>query len=1364
MKEKRLLHLRTNETSIIMNSHILKVRALLVWIFTFAMFPAFSYNMRQSSNIDGLSNSAILSLCRDDNGFLWIGTCDGVNIADGTSINPFTSIFPGQTISGNIIEKIVNGGNGIMWVLTNHGLDLVDTNARTVSTYSRFNGQESVCVNENGIMFIIDENSQLLQHDKKNDSGFSVVGKIDIPFEKIKKFVIRGNSLWIISDNGIHTCKVTTSKDGIKATDGKTTITDKYPVRFAKVQDKQIFIIDNEGFICEIMPDGKSKKITDISEELSKRGKISDIVKDNQGNFFISFSTDGVLWVGLDETGQFQAADLGLQVGVFCLEQSPDQDVIWIGSDCQGVYTYWDDSYSIRSFDFNAFNNKISHPIRAIHLDKYKNLWLGTKGDGLLKITDFNEYYPPSSIGNGNLFTSSNSGLLHNSVFAFSNSSRPILWIATEEGLNYYNYNDGKLHKADINPNMKYVHGVLETNDSTLWLCTLGQGVAKIKISGDREHPRLSDVKKYALDNGAFSSNQFFSIVTDDKGNLYFCNRGQGMFEIKNDKLTSIPLKNDFGTNGVKDIFDALKTGDTFWLGTGSGVVKSSPGNEKRFAGSEYGFTNNTIHEIISASDGKIWVTTNNGIVSINPETYESLTYGKNYGINVTEFSDGASFKTDNTLILGGINGIVTVIKHKTYTAPEEPFVPRLSLLKLKISGEEVPLNDHLETSGKKNTLIFEPEQNHFSLTLVAPDFINGENYTYYYTLDGDEWISNGASPTITFNHMNHGTYNLNVKYVNRATGIESDPYLVKLIVKAPWYLTGFAKFIYLLIILGIAAVILMSYLRRQKEKQEKQMLHLEQAHKEEVYEEKLRFFTNITHEFCTPLTLIYGPCERIMEYIGSDDYIKRYVGLIQTNAKRLNNLIQELIDFRRIETGHKSIKVRKVGVSELCTETYDSFSELAERNSINYINDIKPDIVWNSDYSCLKKILNNLISNAFKYTNPGGTIKIGVEETDGRLHISVYNTGKGIREEDKKRIFNRYTVLDNVEQNAIKGISSRNGLGMAICHSMVDMLHGKISIDSEVGKFAEFIVVLPQLTVTESIESQSTATDYKDDHDSSCTDNTESTEEKHTPAKQINEGARILVVDDNKEILTLLRDSLTQYNVVTAENADEGIVILKETPPDLIISDIMMPGTDGTEFARQVKGNKHTMHIPLVLLSAKTSNDEKIKGIEAGADAYIGKPFSVSYLKAIVKRLLENREYLKEYYNSSASTFEFSGGKLMHREEKDFLTKVTDFIDAHIDDNDLSAEQIALHLKTGSRNLYRKFKEVGEVSPNDFIKNHRIHYAAKLLLTTSLTVQEIIYRCGFTNRSHFYKEFSKRYNTTPKEYRSANQSKDADL
>lgn len=1347
---------------LIKNFHHKKFVLTLALIFALAIQPVFSYNMRQSSNIDGLSNSAILSLCRDDNGFLWIGTCDGVNIADGTSINPFSSIFPGQPLSGNIIEAIFNGGNGIMCVLTNHGLDIVDCNKRTVSTFPQFGGQELMCVNEAGTLFLLAEDSGVFYHDPKTSSNFVKAGKIDIPFDRVRRITMKNNSLWIVSDSGIYSYDIATTSQGAKTLSGKMRPVNKTEILFAKIQGKKIFIIDKDGVICEIAETGETRRIADISSEIKKRGRVSDLVNNRPGIFFISFSTDGVIRVDTNGGSQFQAIDLNPQVGVFCLEQSADQNVIWIGSDCQGLYTYWDDSYSIRSFDFNSFGNKISHPIRTIYVDTYNNLWLGTKGDGILKVADFNELDPAGSIAKGTLFTSSNSDLQHNSVFALGESNRPIMWIGTEEGLNYYNYKEGKIYKANPDPQIRYIHGVLETNDSTIWMCTLGQGVAKASIAGDREHPRLYDIKKYTLDNGAYSSNQFFSIVTDSDGNIFFCNRGKGMYEVKDGKLRHIPFKTDFGTNGVKDVFDAFKDGSTFWLGTGSGLVKSSPDGEKRFFGAEYGFYQNTIHEVLHDNDGKIWVTTNNGIVRFNPETNQSQTYGKNFGMNVTEFSDGASFYTGNTLIFGGINGVVFINRHEGNFA-SKPFSPPLSLLKLKISGEEVPLNDHLKASGNHNKLVFDSDQNHFSLTVVAPDFINAYNYTYYYTLDGKEWISNGGSPTFSFNQMNPGTYNLQVKYINHAVGMESEPYHLQLVVKAPWYLSNIAKLIYIILILSLAGGVLWAYIRRQKENQKKKMVYLEQAHKEEVYEEKLRFFTNITHEFCTPLTLIYGPSERILEYPGSDDYIRKYVKLIRNNTERLNTLIQELIDFRRIETGNKAVKVRKVMVSDLCNETYDSFTELAERNNINFVNEIKPDIIWNSDYSCLKKILNNLISNAFKYTSPGGTIKVGAEEIDGHLRLNVYNTGKGVREEDKSRIFNRYTILDNVEQNAIKGISSRNGLGMAICHSMVDMLQGSISIESEVGKFAEFIVTLPQLVITEHSEAETVA-DTHECKTSEIIDNTDRPSNKAQGINKDNKAPVILALDDNKEIQDLLSDSLTQYNVITAENASEGIEILKETPPDLIISDIMMPGTDGTEFARQIKGNKHTMHIPLILLSAKTSNEEKIKGIEAGADAYIGKPFSISYLKALIKRLLENKQHLKEYYNTSASSFEFNGGKLMHRQEKDFLTKVTDFIDAHMDDNDLSAEQIAIHMKTSSRNLYRKFKEIGETSPNDFIKNHRINYAAKLLLTTSLTVQEIIYRCGFTNRSHFYKEFAKRLGTTPKEYRAANHTKDSDI
>ena len=256
----------------------------------------------------------------------------------------------------------------------------------------------------------------------------------------------------------------------------------------------------------------------------------------------------------------------------------------------------------------------------------------------------------------------------------------------------------------------------------------------------------------------------------------------------------------------------------------------------------------------------------------------------------------------------------------------------------------------------------------------------------------------------------------------------------------------------------------------------------------------------------------------------------------------------------------------------------------------------------------------------------------------------------------------------------------------------------------------------------------------------------------------------KVLVIDDNPEILTMIRDTLADYDVVVAGNAHEGLDCITQLSPDLIISDIMMPGMNGLEFTRRVKCNRHTMHIPLILLSAKTSNAERVEGIEAGADAYIGKPFSLNYLRAVAKRLLENKIRLKEYYNTSASAFEFNNGKLIHREDKDYLDKITEFIDAHIEDSELSPDHLAAHMKISVRNLYRKFKEMGWLPPNDFIKNHRISYAAKLLQTTSYTVQEIIYRSGFTNRSHFYKEFDKRFHTTPKDYRNRNKCCDNSL
>ncbi len=1336
-------------------------RIILTVVMLLNAMSAYAYNMRQTLNRDGLSNSAILSMAQDDDGYLWIGTCDGVNIADGRSVNSFSQIFPGQALSGNIIEGVYNGGNGRMWVLTNYGLDLVDTRTGGISTFRQFGGQEKIAPGHDGTLYVLGEDSGLYRYSGDESKGFVKTGLLDQPFREVRHIALIGNKMWVLTDKGIRVANLPQSVGEERVI--RVDVVDRRPILFAKSLGNEIYLIDDEGWICRMRRNGSRERLADISTEVSRRGRISDIARNGKGLFLVSFSTDGVIQVDAAKKTSPVITDMGLKVGVFCLEASSKQDVIWIGSDCQGLYTCWEDRYGIRSYDFNAFGNKLTHPIRAIFIDDQKTLWLGTKGDGLLRIKNFDESNPESSLGAGELYTSSNSALLHNSVFGFGRSSRPILWIATEEGLNYYSYRTDRVYRMESARGIRYVHQVEEIGD-TLWMCTLGQGVIKAVIKGTPDNPVLTDVKKYRLDNGTVASNHFFSVTRDASGTLYFSNRGKGVFRYSNGRMCLVPLKNKYDTNGVRDVFDAVADKNALWIGTGIGLIKRTPNSEKHFSGHRFGFPNNTIHEIMSMPDGKIWISTNNGIVSFNPENEETQTYAGNYGINVTEFSDGASAYVGNTMMFGGINGLVIINKNEDYKAIE-PYMPALRLQKVNIGGIETGMSEHLYLSGGTDRLEFGPKQNHFSLTFAAPDFINADNYTYYYTLNGKDWINNGPSPVISFNEMKYGSYKLRVKYLNRATGVESKPYALNIVVQAPWYLSWWAKTFYFLLLAAAVAGAIYMYLRRQRERQTREMDRMEQQHRENLYEEKLRFFTNITHEFCTPLTLIYGPCERIQTYPGTDDYISKYVGLIRNNAERLNSLIQELIDFRRMETGNKRLKIRSVAVSDLCSDIIGSFSELSDRNSIDFVSDVDPDIQWNTDFSCLRKIVTNLISNAFKYTSPGGTIKVGLRVVEGKLRLSVYNTGKGILPEDRERIFNRYSVLDNVEENAVKGLSHRNGLGMAICHSMTELLQGRIEIESEVGEFAEFIVTLPPMEINVAVNAATAGNDVETTRNMALPEISVDTAKPVTESAKLKENlGKVLVIDDNPEILTMIRDTLADYDVVVAGNAQEGLDYITQLSPDLIISDIMMPGMNGLEFTRRVKCNRHTMHIPLILLSAKTSNAERVEGIEAGADAYIGKPFSLNYLRAVAKRLLESKVRLREYYNTSASAFEFNNGKLIHREDKDYLDKITEFIDAHIEDSELSPDHLAAHMKISVRNLYRKFKEMGWLPPNDFIKNHRINYAAKLLQTTSYTVQEIIYRSGFTNRSHFYKEFDKRFHTTPKEYRNRNKCRDNSL
>lgn len=535
------------------------------------------------------------------------------------------------------------------------------------------------------------------------------------------------------------------------------------------------------------------------------------------------------------------------------------------------------------------------------------------------------------------------------------------------------------------------------------------------------------------------------------------------------------------------------------------------------------------------------------------------------------------------------------------------------------------------------------------------------------------------------------------------------------------------------------------------------QQQKIDQQHKEEIYESKLRFFTNISHEFCTPLTLIYGPCNRLMEQNNLTGPVRKYVSVIRQNAERLNSLIQDLIEFNRIETGYKKPVIVPVDITALASQLTESFTAMAESHAVTFEKEIASFIKWNTDQDFIVTILMNLLSNAFKYASNEKQVKIRIgTDPEDNLCITVSNTGKGIAEKNISTLFDRYRILQNLEQSDTISHWSRNGLGLAISYNMVRLLNGTIEVESIPDEWTHFRIRLPYLNTTLNEQKEIPIINLPDYNS------------EHMPLLRISENfideskPTLLVVDDEMDILWLIADIFKDdYNVLTASSPVEATKILSETHPNLIICDVVMPETDGLTFSRQVKQDETTAHIPFIFLSAKRDIEIQTKGLNAGAELYITKPFNVEYLKSSVQCLLERKESLREYFSSPLSSYTLEKGKFSHKEHKKFVSDILKIINRNLKNKDLSAQLIAESMNIGLRTFYRKLEEIEDTSLTELINNCRLLKAADLLIKTKLTIDEIVFQSGFTNRSTFYRAFSKKYNCTPTEYRKKHQITD---
>jgi len=1342
------------------------MKQLLIFFFSFFLtFSLYAYNLRQLSSREGLSNSAILSICRDSEGFLWFGSVDGLNVYNGVDIHIFKPNVntPGSP-SGNLIEEVKEGEDGIIWINTNHGLNRYNTKTKEIECYEEFEGKYFWTKTSTNEVFTIHNDNTIDYYDKSNKKFVSIPFQ-DITVGEIQRiFIDRENILWVVTNKGIIQNVKISFNDGKPQFASAGNFNHDSPVRYAFEDNGRIYFIDSNDFLYETDGvNGKKSFIINLKKEIEKRGIVSSVIKDKD-DYLAAFQTNGLIRLRNTPENElkYRVEPIDIFCGVFSLYKDDVQDILWIGTDGQGVYMYTHDSFSIRTTTFEHLQSSIQKPVRALFMDKERNLWIGTKDDGILMIEHYN---------NGNeldskyihRITTGNSVLANNSVYAFGKSKRNLLWIGGDgPGLNYYSFKDKKVKRlASRSPEpVIYVHSICEVNDSTLWLASVGAGIFKLILGGSEDEPFIKSIKRFTFMKDEMSYNYFFTACQENDSTLWFGNRGYGLrrLNLKSESFDDIRFdKQNIQT--INDILSIYKDSrGNMWAGASYGVLKILGYNPVTHEVSyeNYneieGLPNNTIHGILEDNSGFLWLSTNSGVVQFEVEAKSFKVHNYKSGLNVFEFSDGASLKDDTTGILffGGINGFIT-ISPDVYS--KKDFVPKIHFTGLRIYEKEFNLNDFMKSEKNNEFLELKHYQNFFSISFIALDYLNGQNCEYYYNLENlsDKWIDNGRSNVVNLTNVSPGEYILHVKCNNGNR--MSDVYSLRIVVLPPWYLTGWAYAAYTLLFL-LAAYIFIQLIRlRYRRKRESMIEKMSQQQKEEIYESKLRFFTNITHEFSTPLTLIYGPCDRIISYEKSDIYVKKCAQLIMKNAQRLNSLIQELIEFRRIETGHKSCVIESLNISELTHGIAESFTDLSESRQIIYEMVISDNIQWNTDKNGFTTILTNLLSNAFKYTPDEGKITLKTEAEEHRLKISVINTGKGIKEKDIPFVFDRYSVLENYEkQTTQKGIFSRNGLGLAICYSVVKLLGGDIEVHSIPGDVTEFVVLLPEGAVTESQKPEITEKQPMIIPSDLLNDKPIIELKNELPVKS---KLTVVVVDDDLEMLWFISDILKkQYNVISIEDTGSVAKTLETIQPHLIISDIMMPCVDGISLMKQLKADRRTAHIPFILLSAKNTPEEQTEGIAAGAEAYIVKPFNVGYFLSVVEHQLQRQHDLKDYYQSAISAFEFMDGKFIHKDYRVFFERIILVIDKNLIDPDFSTEQLASEMGVSARHLYRKLKMVTDLTPADLIKEYRLAVVEKLLISSRYSIDEIIDKAGFNNRGNFFRIFFQKFGTTPKKYR----------
>lgn len=1354
-----------------------------VW-FTFVLaLSLYSYSGFSQSNLgyyyvndeDGLSNSTVLCIVQDSVGYLWFGTRYGLNRYDGYEVkNYFHDLRNPQSLSNNVIGNLFVDRFGELWVMGWEGISRYRPSSDDFVHYipdstalddAPRNHVMHADEDADGNLWAITSRGHLMRYDRLNDKFIS------LPTSNPKNMDVHSfefdpdepKVIWMGYKNGL--------------------------LRYDMDQsDFSFFPVDTSGRelnnnIHEILPDGQylflavyqsgvhrfdRKSLTYKSYRFQDEigNQVLAAMKDKTGRLWFT-STSGVHYYDKQRDGLVTYGDYGEDAIIDPSLQGITMDKqgnLWLGSTYEGAFSVIEEKKFFQIGAGNFAPGRNSNIVSSMNSDSEGNLWVGfTLGLDVLD-SEFNylrSYWhddqDESSIGNGDIWR----------LYLDSNDK---LWVGSYTGgLQYYDnsadhfvtfkYDDTNPHSIAGND----VRAIAEDSQGRLWTAVHGAGVSRL----DDEDGRFTNFDESQI---ILNDNWTNHLAVDNEDNVWL-GSFSGLMKISNNGKFSRAFQYDhedslsISNRIVNSIF--IDHEQRVWVGTNKGLNLYDPTtNGFKKLTLEDGLPNDHIAAIAEDNKDNLWVSTKGGgifkldIISWIERGKVILDiYDKSDGLHTNQFNYNATHKDENgALYFGGVEGIAFF--YPDSITPNE-YQPRVVIDELKLFNNlerAMELTTH-KTNGSYDQLTLHYDQDVITFGFNAFNYIHPEMNQYAYTMEGfdHEWYTVGSRREATYTNLPHGQYLFKVRAANNDGIWSAEMAVLEVNVTPPWWNTLWFRILIIFTILGL--IYLLFWIRtrniliqkghleemvRAKTREIQQMS--EQVH--EADQAKIRFYMNISHELKTPLSLILGPVKQLLEMGGLPDEMRKQHHFIKRNAERLLRLINELLDLRKLEVGEKHLTLAEGDVISRSRQIFDSFSFMADKKSLNYHFDcdystVPSQPVW-FDENVLEKVLFNLLSNAFKFTS-SGFVKLSVwfEDEGRRYHMRLEDSGAGIPAAQLPYVFNRFF---SYQKDGLK--SDGSGIGLTLAKELVTLHRGEINVDSSEGSGTVFNLNL-------LVDCKSFDPDWVMDHSRHEPINQENDMEDVVVLDQmeVREGlSTVLLVEDHEDFRQYLASALqSEYNLILCSNGMEASEKLSEQSVDLVVSDIMMPVMSGVELCTLIKNDAENSHIPVILLTAKSSGESRVEGYDSGADAFISKPFEIQVLKSRIKNLISKREKLLSVFSNTAhfSLAEKSGENKQDR----FLTRIVEIVHQNLDNPDLGYKDFVEQMGMSKTKLYRKLGEQTGQSINLFIRTIRLQVAMEMLQNTDLTISEISYKVGFNDPNYFSKCFRQQFDKSPSEF-----------